>query len=236
MPREQKKTKPLICVFCEGESEVAYANFLQREFQSSFVIKTRKMTSTRLFEETKLLFQKNATYRNSVDSIDEIWFFFDVEDHNLLTQSKQDENVQRWNQRLKIIRELRKLRKKPGVTVRLLMTSGCIEYWFLLHFESSAPSCVTSPDKDNIFANLKKYIPSYEKAHVPSIEQIAKNHSTAESNSRKVLDNLSQSQGLLKLTASSTIRDEDERNQWLCTHCKTFSTVHEAISFLRKQA
>lgn len=47
MPRKQKKTKPLICVFCEGESEVAYANFLQREFQSSFVIKTRKMTSKR---------------------------------------------------------------------------------------------------------------------------------------------------------------------------------------------
>jgi len=159
MPRKQKKTKPLICVFCEGESEVAYANFLQHEFQNNFVIKSRKMTSTRLFEETKLLFQKNATYRSSVDSIDEIWFFFDVEDYNLLTPSSRDENILRWNQRLKIIRELRRLRKKPGVTVRLLMTSGCIEYWFLLHFESSAPSCVTSPDKDNIFTNLKKYIP-----------------------------------------------------------------------------
>lgn len=236
MPRKQKKTKPLICVFCEGESEVAYANFLQHEFQNNFVIKSRKMTSTRLFEGTKLLFQKNATYRNSIDSIDEIWFFFDVEDYNLLTPSSQDENVLRWNQRLQIIRELRKLRKKPGVTVRLLMTSGCVEYWFLLHFESSSPSCVTSPDKENIISNLKKYIPSYVKAHVSSIKRIAKNYITAESNSRKVLDNLSHSQGLPKLTASSTIRDEDERNQWLCTHCKTFSTVHEAISFLRKQA
>lgn len=102
MPRKQKKTKPLICVFCEGESEVAYANFLQHEFQNNFVIKSRKMTSTRLFEETKLLFQKNATYRSSVDSIDEIWFFFDVEDYNLLTPSSRDENILRWNQRLKL--------------------------------------------------------------------------------------------------------------------------------------
>lgn len=26
--------------------------------------------------------------------------------------------------------------------------------------------------------------------------------------------------------------DTDERNQWLCTKCRTFSTVYEAIDFL----
>lgn len=28
------------------------------------------------------------------------------------------------------------------------------------------------------------------------------------------------------------LEDTDERNRWLCTKCKTFSTVQEAIVFL----
>ena len=28
------------------------------------------------------------------------------------------------------------------------------------------------------------------------------------------------------------LEDTDERNRWLCTNCKTFSTVQEAIIFL----
>ncbi len=42
---------------------------------------------------------------------------------------------QKWNDRLAIIKKLRKLRKKQGIRVRLLMTSGCIEYWFMLHYK-----------------------------------------------------------------------------------------------------
>lgn len=33
MPRRFKKIKPLIYVFCEGESEQAYTDFLKKKFQ-----------------------------------------------------------------------------------------------------------------------------------------------------------------------------------------------------------
>ena len=36
------------------------------------------------------------------------------------------------NDRLKIIKKLRRLRKKPNIRVRLLMTTACVEYWFIV--------------------------------------------------------------------------------------------------------
>ena len=33
MPRPVRKEKPYIVVFCEGESEQAYADFLKKEFK-----------------------------------------------------------------------------------------------------------------------------------------------------------------------------------------------------------
>lgn len=237
MPRKQKKTKPLICVFCEGESEVAYANFLRDKFQENVIIKSKMVTPTAIFAETERLFQKDPKYRNKINSIDEIWFFFDVEDYNLQTVGNQNQNVSKWHERLVIINSLRGLRKNPALKVRLLMTSGGIEYWFLLHFEMTAPPCKTTADKANIISDLQsKWVPEYKKGKTTSIKQIAERYSTAVQNSSKILNLLSTSKGLPKLTVDSTIRDEDERNQWLCTHCETFSTVHEAISFLRKKA
>lgn len=46
-----------------------------------------------------------------------------------------EKDIPKWNDRFTIIKKLRKLRKKQGIRVRLLMTSGCIEYWFMLHYK-----------------------------------------------------------------------------------------------------
>lgn len=37
---------------------------------------------------------------------------------------------------------------------------------------------------------------------------------------------------VFKRPSSPGLEDTDERNRWLCTKCKTFSTVQEAIIFL----
>ena len=42
MPRRVKREKPYIIVFCEGESEQAYADFLKREFRDVAVIQRPK--------------------------------------------------------------------------------------------------------------------------------------------------------------------------------------------------
>ena len=119
MPRKVKPAKPLIYVFCEGESEQAYTDYLKKTFSDVAVLK--RPPDTGLFEEAEAKFSKSPKYKNSIEVTDEIWFFYDVE----------EKDIPKWNDRLAIIKKLRKLRKKQGIRVRLLMTSGCIEYWFI---------------------------------------------------------------------------------------------------------
>ena len=213
MPRQLKKTKPLIYVFCEGESEQAYTDFIKEYFSDRAII--RRHSSTGIFEEADAVFAKNPTYKNNAEVTDEIWFFFDVE--------KKD--VDKWNKRYKIIKTLRKLRKDKKIKVRLLMTTACIEYWFMLHYKMFSPPIETVAHKENMKAQVVKKVPEYQKGDLNSIKKIARNYKVAVENAEKTIKNLLPD-GL------PTIDDTDERNKWLYTQCKTFSTVSEAIRFL----
>ncbi len=112
MPRRTKPTKPYIVVFCEGESEQVYMNFLREKFGDVAVI---KKPTKGLFEEACSKYKKDKSYRDYAEITDEVWFFFDVE----------TKDIPIWENRQKIIKHLRSLRKKPGIRVRLLMTTGC---------------------------------------------------------------------------------------------------------------
>lgn len=215
MPRQLRNTKPLIYVFCEGESEQAYTDYLKRIFSDVAVIKRPRATG--VFEEADSLFQKDKRYKENAEVTDEIWFFFDVE--------KKD--IDKWDSRYKIIKRLRALKKKPGIRVRLLMTTACIEYWLMLHYKSFAPAIETFADKERMKAEVIKHEPLYEKGDYDSTARIAANYLTAVVNAEQTVKNLL-SQGLPGL------EDTDERNQWLYRNCLTFSTVYEAINFLEK--
>ena len=69
--------KSIIRVFCEGESEQAYTEFLKQKFSDVAVIKYPKETG--LFDRAKDRFKKDPSYRDYTSEIDEVWFFFDVE-------------------------------------------------------------------------------------------------------------------------------------------------------------
>ena len=213
MARPTKKTKPLIYVFCEGESEQAYTDFLKKTFSDIAVVKRPK--STGLFEEARDKFDKDKSYRDNAEVIDEIWFFFDVEkDHR-----------EKWEARLKIIKSLRRLRNKPGIKVRLLMTTACIEYWLMLHYKKYTPDIETVADKQRILHEVQSREKDYEKGDYPSTARIAERYPTAVNNARDVLTELLQ-EGLPELA------DTDERNRWLYFSSKSFSTVFEAVEFL----
>ena len=197
MARPTKKTKPLIYVFCEGESEQAYTDFLKKTFSDIAVVKRPK--STGLFEEARDKFDKDKSYRDNAEVIDEIWFFFDVE----------KDQREKWNARLKIIKSLRRLRNKPGIKVRLLMT----------------PDIETVADKQRILHEVQSREKDYEKGDYQSTARIAERYPTAVKNARDVLTKLLQ-EGLPELA------DTDERNRWLYFSSKSFSTVFEAIEFL----
>lgn len=213
MPRPTKKSKPYIVVFCEGESEQVYTDFLKNEFID--VASIKRPSATGLFEEADSKFKKDKRYRDNAEVTDEIWFFFDVE----------TKDIADWDSRLKIIKHLRTLRKKSGIRVRLLMTTGCIEYWLMLHYDMYAPSIQTVAEKRAVMEHLLAKEPNYRKGDAAVTAKIAQNYPTAVINARQTVSNLLQ-QGL------PSLEDTDERNRWLCQKCLTFSTVYEAIDFL----
>lgn len=213
MARKLKKSKVSICVFCEGESEQAYTDFLKCKFQNVAVFK--RPSSTGLFDDADSRFKKDPKYRDYADVIDEIWFFFDVE----------EKDIDNWSKRLEIIKRLRRLRKKPQIRVRLLMTTGCIEYWLMLHYRLFAPPVLTVPEKEQMLRQVIKEEPTYKKGNYIATVRIAQHYPTAVKNAGIVLQNL------LK-EGMPGLEDTDERNLWLCKNCRTFSTVQEAITFL----
>lgn len=213
MARKLKKSKVSICVLCEGESEQAYTDFLKSKFQDVAVFK--RPSSTGLFDEADNRFKKDPKYRDYADVIDEIWFFFDVE----------EKDIDNWGKRLEIIKRLRHLRKKPQIRVRLLMTTGCIEYWLMLHYRLFAPPVLTVPEKEQMLRQVIKEEPTYKKGNYIATARIAQHYPTAVKNAGIILQNL------LK-EGMPGLEDTDERNLWLCKNCRTFSTVQEAISFL----
>lgn len=105
------------------------------------------------------------------------------------------------------------------------MTTGCVEYWFMLHYKMFTPPIQTVAEKERIIAELIEKVPDYQKGDLHSTFKIAHNYPEAVKNSKKTLSNLLQD-GLPGLD------DTDERNCWLCRSCLTFSNVYEAIDFL----
>lgn len=170
---------------------------------------------TGLFDEADNKFKKDKKYREDAEVTDEVWFFFDVE--------TADAGL--WDARMKIIKRLRSLRKKPGIKIRLLMTTGCIEYWLMLHYDMYAPSIQTVAEKQRVMDRLLAKELNYRKGDAAVTAKIAQNYPTAVINARQTVSNLLQ-QGL------PSLEDTDDRNRWLCQKCLTFSTVYEAIDFL----
>lgn len=205
--------KSIIRVFCEGESEQAYTEFLKKRFSDVAVIKYPKETG--LFECALSHFKKDPSYKNYTDVIDEVWFFFDVE----------TKDVAKWDKRYKIMNTLRKMRKNPRMKVRLLMTTGCIEYWLMLHHKFYTPTLQTVAEKEKVISELKTKEPLYEKGKYEVTAKIAEKYPVAIQNAKRTV---------MKLLDEGMpgIEDTDVRNQWLYKNCLTFSNVYEAIEFL----
>ena len=205
--------KSIIRVFCEGESEQAYTEFLKQKFCDVAVINYPKEIG--LFDRAKNRFDKDPLYREYKDVIDEVWFFFDVE----------TKDIDKWDERYRIINYLRKLRKDKNIRVRLLMTTGCIEYWFMLHRRYYTPSLQTVAEKEKVILDIKTEEPLYEKGNKEITAKIAADYPVAVRNAKKTMKRLLD-EGMPGL------EDTDTRNQWLYRKCLTFSNVFEAIEYL----
>ena len=160
-----RKIKPLIYVFCEGESEIEYTKYLKEKFEDVAVI---QKPVKGLFEVADKKFKKDAKYRNNAEVTDEIWFFFDVDDGQ--TGS--------WDRIQKIVSTLKKLRKKPNIRV---------EFWFLLHYKKVVPSIQTVAEKENVLRLLQNECPGYVKGDSNTTRKIADHFKQASINGDWVL-------------------------------------------------
>ncbi len=206
-----RERKPDIIVFWEGESEEVYMRFMRNEFHEYLNLTVNPQKG--VFEAAKKAFSTSGIYSDDIALVDEIWFVFDTE---LELRNK-------WNEYSKIIHHLRK--KCQNADIRLLMTKGCIEYYFMLHYEKLAPQIITSADKERILDELKKrHSANYKKGDTVSINEIAKHYPTVIENGnwslKRIEDEL------------EGITDNEERYHKLFITDQTFSNVHEGIEYL----
>ena len=185
---------------------------MKEEFEEYAIIKCHRGKGT--FLTAKSYYKNNRRFKSDVEELDEIWLFFDTE----------IEMGDQWDEKMKCLKDIIKSRpRNNSLKIRLLMTTGCIEYWLLLHFKKTAPSIATSADKEKILNEVRKIEPTYIKGDYTSIENIAKHYLAAVENGQWTLE---------RLKDDGLPEDEQQRNQWLFRGEHTFTTVHEALLML----
>lgn len=111
-----KKINPTFFVFCEGETEEAYVNFLKRHF---------RLPSIQIHSKVS---------RNNIDA-DQISNYKQDK-----PQHEKDRDFLMYD--LDAPRILERLKKIKGAS--LLVSNPCIELWFLLHDKNQKAECDTS--------------------------------------------------------------------------------------------
>lgn len=208
---KNKSRNPYIVVFWEGESEEQYFKFLKDRFHESANLNIHNKKG--LFAIAEKAFSSKGVYYDDVSDVDEIWIVFDTE---VDMRASWDKN---WN----VVKMLR--RKCKNAIVKLYMTKGCIEYYFLLHYEKTQPLIASVKDKENILKVLEKeYCSGYKKGDKDTTWKIAENYETAIENGRWCLKRIADE--------LEGIFDEDERVRKLYFTDRTFTNAHEAVEHL----
>lgn len=209
--------KKAIYVFWEGESEEAYTKYLRQAFKNKSVINIHGEKGT--FHTAQSYYRGNKRFQNDIHELDEIWFFFDTE----------IEKGGQWDENWECLKSIIETRKQDNpIRICLLMTTCCIEYWFLLHYERTAPSIATPADKERVTKRLRDKVASYKKGNYQSITAIAsQNQKEAIDNGRWTLKRLEQD-GMPMRSPDNT----SESDKWLFKGTSTFTTVHEALEML----
>ena len=208
---QQRQPKKAIYVFWEGESEEAYTNALKKMFSAHAVIKTHREKGT--FETARTFYRGNLAFKNALSEYDELWFFFDTE----------VDKANQWEHNMKCLKDIIAARGKNPIPIRLLMTTGCVEYWFLLHYERVRPAIVNPADKARVLTTLQNHVPSYAKGDQNATTTIAQHYEDAIENGRWTLECLKR---------EGMPNNEKQRDQWLYQGRHTFTTVHEAVEML----
>ncbi|MCI6090394.1 MAG: RloB family protein [Solobacterium sp.] len=183
----------------------------QDKFHNNAILNIHNKTG--LFMTADKAFNERGAYFNDVFDVDEIWIVFDTEKelHPCLNDN--------WE----ITKSLRKRCKYADV--KLFMTKGCIEYFFLLHYKKARPLIATPQDKMKLLTQLasKEYCSGYKKGDKFTTWKIAENYKTAIENGNWSLKQISNETAGL---------NSDEVLRKLYFTDSTFTNTHQAVEHL----
>ena len=165
--------------------------FLKNRFHDKANLTINKKKG--IFDAAKKAFSSKGEFVDDLLDVDEIWFVFDTE----------SDMRPGWKENYKIIKTLRK--KCKNASIKLYMTKGCIEYFFLLHYEKMRPLIISPADKETTWKIAEHYETAIENGEW-SLKQIKSEWEQAS--------------------------DEDDRMRILYFTDSTFTNAHEAVQYL----
>jgi hypothetical protein len=141
-----RERRRLILVVCEGKvTEPKYFRALRIHFHTrtlEIVIDDQHGTPKTLVERAVELKRQATTeakrQRDDNLAYDEVWCVFDVDEHPLLPEARQQAQVN-------------------GIS--LAISNPCFELWALLHFQNQT----AAEDRNKVRELLKRHIPKYDK-------------------------------------------------------------------------
>lgn len=160
----------------------------------------------------------NSELNRNWDEINEIWFFFDIDPDSIM-----DGRLASWKSLEDVIRKIG-ARSGKRIKVRILMTTGCIEYWFLLHFERTQPAMDGQPFKEKMIRRLRTYVPQYTKAGTETIIRFA---------DEKMEGAIRNGRNVMQALVNKEQWAQTEMYRQLYTSGATFSTIFETLVDLK---
>lgn len=139
--RGNKKKRPIIGIYCEGESEVQYFKMLSQKYNARNVHSQRLNIKSLGESGEKLISEARLKARNN--NVHQIYVVFDKDD--------------------KSIDEVKRCEKLAGrYNIKILFSSICFEIWILMHFEPVMRS-YTRRQLVNKLSTKKYFNQNYEK-------------------------------------------------------------------------
>lgn len=211
-----RHSRRYVYVYYEGEgSEKSYLAFLRSRFQDVIIVKGKKGFYPDAGNDLK---RPNSELNRNWDEINEIWFFFDIDPDSIM-----DGRLASWKSLEDVIRKIG-ARSGKRIKVRILMTTGCIEYWFLLHFERTQPAMDGQPFKEKMIRRLRTYVPQYTKAGTETIIRFA---------DEKMEGAIRNGRNVMQALVNKEQWAQTEMYRQLYTSGATFSTIFETLVDLK---
>ena len=137
-----RSVRPVLHIYCEGETEEAYLNAYKRfkRYSCCEIERSHHTDPVGLVEEA-------IKAKNTAPASDSFWAAYDLEDMSL--ENKRKAHVEAY-------------RLAEANDIHIALSAISIEVWILLHFTSKPGQYLQS---DNAVRALRKYYPNYMKGN-----------------------------------------------------------------------